>query len=99
MKLLTKALLFSLFLCFAAAVYLNAADKSFQSVQITIQTVAAGKQGDDFDARLAPLEKQLKALNYRSYRLLKKKHRRHAGKAMQTLKFQVAGYLPCVRRK
>lgn len=70
MKLSTKALLFSLFLCFSAA-YVNAAEKSFQSVEITIQTVAAGKQGSDFDERLAPLEKQLKALNYRSYRLLK----------------------------
>jgi hypothetical protein len=68
---LTKALLFSLALCFGAVLYLNAAEKSFQSVQITIHAVAAGKQGNDFDARLAPLEKQLKALNYRSYRLLK----------------------------
>lgn len=70
-KLSTKALLFSLALCFTAVLYLNAAEKSFQSVQITIQTVAASKQGSDFDARLAPLEKQLKALNYRAYRLLK----------------------------
>ncbi len=69
-KCLTKALLFSLFLGLAA-VCLDAAERSFQSVRITIQTVAAGKQGNDFDARLAPLEKQLKALNYRSYRLLK----------------------------
>ena len=71
MKLSTKALLSSLFLCFAAALCVNAAEKSFQSVEITIQTVAAGKQGSDFDERLAPLEKQLKSLNYRSYRLLK----------------------------
>jgi hypothetical protein len=70
-KYLTKALLFSLALCFGVVPDLDAAEKSFHSVQITIHTVAATKQGGDFDARLAPLEKQLKALNYRSYRLLK----------------------------
>ncbi|HEY7553485.1 MAG TPA: hypothetical protein VIH18_01645 [Candidatus Binatia bacterium] len=70
MKLTIKALLFSFFLC-SAAISVIAADKSFQSVQITIKTISASKQGDEFDARLAPLEKQLKALNYRSYRLLK----------------------------
>jgi hypothetical protein len=69
-KLTIKALLFSFFLC-SAAISVIAADKSFQSVQITIKTISASKQGDEFDARLAPLEKQLKALNYRSYRLLK----------------------------
>lgn len=71
MKLTIKALLFSFFLCWAVALSLEAADKSFQSVQITIKSIGASKQGNDFDARLAPLEKQLKALNYRSYRLLK----------------------------
>jgi hypothetical protein len=70
-KLSTKALLFSLAACFGVVLCLNAAEKSFQSVQITIHTVAASKTGSDFDARLAPFEKQLKALNYRSYRLLK----------------------------
>jgi hypothetical protein len=70
-KLSTKVLLFSFSLCFGAVLYLHAAEKSFQSVRITIHTVAAGKQASDFDSRLAPLEKQLKALNYRSYRLLK----------------------------
>jgi hypothetical protein len=70
-KLSTKALLFSVALCFGAVLYLHAAEKSFQSVQITIQTIGASKQSSDFDSRLAPLEKQLKALNYRSYRLLK----------------------------
>jgi hypothetical protein len=65
-----KALLFSFFLC-AAALTAQGADKSFQSVQITIKTISAGKQSSDFDARLASMEKQLKALNYRSYRLLK----------------------------
>jgi len=65
-----KALLFS-YILWAAVLGVSAADKSFQSVQITIKTISAGKQGDEFDARLAPLEKQLKALNYRSYRLLK----------------------------
>jgi hypothetical protein len=70
-KLSTKALLFSLSLCLGAVPCLEAAEKGFQSVRITIHTVAAGKQSSDFDPRLASLEKQLKALNYRSYRLLK----------------------------
>jgi hypothetical protein len=69
-KLTIKALLFNFFLC-SAAISVSAADKTFQSVQITIKTISASKKGNEFDARLAPLEKQLKALNYRSYRLLK----------------------------
>jgi hypothetical protein len=69
-KLTTKVLLFSLALC-AASLIADAADVSFRSVQITIKTIGASKQGSEFDPRLAPLEKQLRALNYRSYRLLK----------------------------
>jgi hypothetical protein len=69
-KLKIKVLLFSSLLAGAAHI-LNAADPNFRSVQITIKTISASKQGDEFDGRLAPLEKQLKALNYRSYRLLK----------------------------
>jgi hypothetical protein len=65
-----KALLFSFLLC-SAVVVSHAAEPSFRSVQITIKTIAAGKQSSEFDPRLAPLEKQLKALNYRSYRLMK----------------------------
>jgi hypothetical protein len=66
-----KALLFNFFLWSSAALSLEAAQRSFQTVQITIKTLSASNQGNEFDARLAPLEKQLKALNYRSYRLLK----------------------------
>jgi len=69
-KLRIKALLFSFALC-AAALIADAADVSFRSVQITIKTIGASKQGTEFDPRLRPLEKQLKALNYPSYRLLK----------------------------
>ena len=70
MKQTIKALLFNFLLC-SAVVIAHAAEPSFRSVQITIKTIAAGKQSSEFDARLAPLEKPLKALNYRSYRLLK----------------------------
>jgi hypothetical protein len=66
-----RALLFNFFLWSSAVLSLEAAQRSFQTVQITIKTVSASKQGNEFDARLAPLEKQLKALNYQSYRLLK----------------------------
>jgi hypothetical protein len=70
-KLSIKALLFNFFLWSSAALSLEAAQTTFQTVQITIKTLSASNQGNEFDARLAPLEKQLKALNYRSYRLLK----------------------------
>ncbi|MDH3443013.1 MAG: hypothetical protein OEN50_03740 [Deltaproteobacteria bacterium] len=71
MKLAIKALLFNFCLWWAAMPSLEAADKSFQSVEITIKTISASKQGNEFDPQLAALEKQLKALNYGSYRLLK----------------------------
>ena len=71
MKLAIKALLFNFCLWWAATPGVGAAEKSFQSVEITIKTISASKQGNEFDPRLAPLEKQLKALNYGSYRLLK----------------------------
>jgi hypothetical protein len=70
LKFLKRALLFSLAICCGAPGYARAADKTFRSVQITIHTVAANKKDGDFDPRLAAFEKQLKALNYRSYRLL-----------------------------
>ncbi len=71
MKLAIKALLFNFCLCWAAMPGAEAAEKTFHSVEITIKTIFAGKQGNEFDSRLEPLETQLKALNYTSYRLLK----------------------------
>jgi hypothetical protein len=53
------------------AVHANAADNSIQPVQLKIGTILASNQSDEFDARLKPLEKQLKVMKYRSYRLLK----------------------------
>jgi hypothetical protein len=38
---------------------------------VSIGTILAGNQSDDFDAKLKGMEKQLKVLKYRSYRLLK----------------------------
>jgi hypothetical protein len=64
--LLTKALRFSVIALFGATLSLHAAEKTFQTVEITILTVGASKEGSDFDGRLAPLERQLKSLNYRS---------------------------------
>ena len=40
-------------------------------VQLKIGTILASNQSDEFDARLKPMEKQLKVMKYRSYRLLK----------------------------
>jgi hypothetical protein len=73
MKLLKKlpspALLFSCLL--VAAGTLGAAEKQPQTVQVTIGTILASNQNDDFDAKLKGMEAQLKVLKYRSYRLLK----------------------------
>src|SRR4051794_1161178 len=67
-KILKPSLLFSFLLVFS---YLNAAENNLQPVQIKIGTILATNQSDDFDARLKPIEKQLKVMKYRSYRLLK----------------------------
>jgi hypothetical protein len=68
--LLSLVLLFNL-LPFAAKVRLSAADKNPQSVQVTIGTILVSNQGDEFDPKLKGMEKQLRVLKYRSYRLLK----------------------------
>ena len=67
-KILKPSLLFSVLLVYA---YLNAAENNLQPVQIKIGTILATNQSDDFDVRLKPIEKQLKVMKYRSYRLLK----------------------------
>lgn len=67
---LKTALLFSLFMA-AALPWVQAADKNAQLVRVTIGTILASNQNDEFDAKLKPMEKQLKVLKYRSYRLLK----------------------------
>jgi hypothetical protein len=57
-------------LCFVAAVG-GAAENASQTFQVKIGAILASNQSDSFDARLAPLEKQLRLMKYRSYRLLK----------------------------
>ena len=69
-KLPSRALLFS-WLTLAAAGTLGAAEKQPQSVQVSIGTILASNQNDEFDAKLKGMESQLKVLKYRSYRLLK----------------------------
>ena len=67
-KRLKRSLLFSL-LVLIAATYLHAAETS--PVLVKIETILASNQSDEFDPRLKSLEKQLRVLKYRSYRLLK----------------------------
>jgi hypothetical protein len=69
-KRLKRGLLFSL-LSLIAAAYLHAAENSPQAVLVKIETILASNQSGDFDSRLKALEKQLRVLKYRSYRLLK----------------------------
>jgi hypothetical protein len=40
-------------------------------VQVTIGTILVSNQNDEFDPKLKNMEKQLRVLKYRSYRLLK----------------------------
>ena len=67
-NLLRLALLFSL-VSITAGDRMEAADP--QSVQVTIGTILVSNQNDEFDPKLKSMEKQLRVLKYRSYRLLK----------------------------
>ena len=69
-KLPSRVLLFS-WLAIAAAGVLGAAEKQPESVQVSIGTILASNQSDEMDAKLKGMERQLKVLKYRSYRLLK----------------------------
>jgi hypothetical protein len=62
--------LFSLILILVA-VWVGAAEKNPQSVQVRIRTILAANKGDEFDPKLKDMEQQLKPLKYRSYRSLK----------------------------
>jgi len=74
MKLLKKpplrVLLFSLLSMLAVAVT-GTAQKQPQNVEVRIGAILASNQSDEFDARLKGLEKQLRVVKYRAYRLLK----------------------------
>ncbi|HZD40995.1 MAG TPA: hypothetical protein VE131_09755 [Terriglobales bacterium] len=50
---------------------LAVAEQPSPSVQVSIGTILASNQSDEFDAQLKGLESQLRVLKYRSYRLLK----------------------------
>ena len=67
-NLLKLSLLSSLLLL---AVYAEGAETGSRPVQIKIGTILASNESDQFDARLKPMERQLKVMKYRSYRLLK----------------------------
>jgi hypothetical protein len=67
-NLLLPSLLSSLLLL---AVYANGAENGSKPVQVKIGTILASNETDQFDARLKPMERQLKVMKYRSYRLLK----------------------------
>jgi hypothetical protein len=67
-NLLKASLLSSLLLL---AVYAEAAENGSKPVQVKIGTILASNESDQFDARLKPMERQLKVMKYRSYRLLK----------------------------
>ena len=67
-NLLKLSLLSSLLLL---AVYADGAENGSKPVQVKIGTILASNESDQFDARLKPMERQLKVMKYRSYRLLK----------------------------
>lgn len=68
---LSKPIVLFSCLIFILAASLGAAERSPQGVQVTIGTILASNQNDEFDPRLKDLNKQLKVMKYRSYRLLK----------------------------
>jgi hypothetical protein len=70
-KNLLKAALLSNLLILLVAAWIQAADKNPPFVHVTIGTILASNQNDEFDAKLKGMEKQLKVLKYRSYRSLK----------------------------
>lgn len=67
-NLLKPSLLSSLLLLVVCA---EGAENGSNSVQVKIGTILASNESDQFDARLKPMERQLKVMKYRSYRLLK----------------------------
>lgn len=92
MKLLKElpspVLLFSLFLgSFIGPV--DGAEKTPQSVQVTIRTILAANKVDDFDPKLKGMEQQLKSLKYRSYHSLKDESKTVAWQGSQA--FEIPG--------
>jgi hypothetical protein len=67
-NLLKTSLLSSLLLL---AVCAEGAESGSKPVQVKIGTILASNESDQFDVRLKPMERQLKVMKYRSYRLLK----------------------------
>ena len=63
-------LLFSLVFVSVAS-WLHAADTAPQAVQVTVRSILASNQSDEFDPKLKNLEQQLKPLKQRSFRALK----------------------------
>jgi hypothetical protein len=69
-KLRNLVLLFSLSFVSVAS-WLYAADTAPKSVQVTVKSILASNQSDEFDPKLKSLEQQLKPLKQRSFRALK----------------------------
>ncbi len=80
--------LFSLILTLAPA-WVGAAEKTPQSVQVTIRTILAENKSDSFDPKLKGMEQQLKPLKYRSYRLLKDEDKSVPARGVQL--FEIPG--------
>ena len=86
---LRKLVLLFSFLMLVPAGWIGAAEKSSQPVQVTIETILASNQNTELDAKLKPLEKQLKLLKYKSYRSLKEESQNVSWKSDGT--FEIPG--------
>src|SRR3990167_2330608 len=62
---LRRSLLFSLFLLLLS-VSAHAGEKAPQGVQLSIGTILASNESDDFDAKLSKMKNQLEVIKYRS---------------------------------
>ncbi len=69
-SLLRATILFSLGLAFSVP-YLDAAEKGQQAVQLSIGTILASNESDNFDPKLSKMKSQLEVIKYRSYRLIR----------------------------
>jgi hypothetical protein len=54
-----------------SVLYLEAAEKAQQVVQVSIGTVLASNETDNFDPKLSKLKRQLEVIKYRSYHLIR----------------------------
>jgi hypothetical protein len=88
-KMRRSLVLLSSLLLVSFAGWCGAAEKTPQTVHVTIRSILAANKSDEFDAKLKGMEQQLKSLKYRSYRSLKDESKTMPWQGTQT--FEIPG--------